>query len=181
MSVIQYRRAKATDNFEQISGLIYDTDIYIYPFWFGDKETAVKELSKHLGEDGFFFNYQNMFVGVDENNNIVSFINVVDKNTNFEYDYTEMENFSPNAKYTIEHYIKGLIEEVKGFEYAYISNVCVDEKLRGQGVGKGMLDYVINNIEKAKIKQIALDVLKYNPNALSLYEKSAKNNFRKSV
>ncbi len=83
MNAIQYRRAKATDNFEQISGLIYDTDVYIYPFWFGNKETAIKELSKHLAEDGFFFNYQNMFVGLDENNNIVSFINVVDKNTNF--------------------------------------------------------------------------------------------------
>ena len=42
---IVLRRAKDTDNFEEIAELIYETDAYIYPYWFHDSvEEAIKVL-----------------------------------------------------------------------------------------------------------------------------------------
>ena len=53
----------------------------------------------------------------------------------------------------------------KGF---YISNICVAPELRGQGVGyKMLLHFLANQSEK----EISLDVLKDNQNAINLYKR----------
>ena len=54
---IDLRRAKSTDNFEEIAKLIYQTDPYIYPFWFNNSvEEAKKVLPKYIAEAGFIYN-----------------------------------------------------------------------------------------------------------------------------
>ena len=47
-------------------------------------------------------------------------------------------------------------------------NVCVDEKHRGRGVGKAMLETFISQHTNTKM---GLSVLKDNTNAISLYKK----------
>ena len=136
------RQANKDDNLEKIAELLYKTDPYIYPYWFETLENCKKELTPLLLEEKFFFNINNIYVSIIDEQ-IVGIVCILEKNTDLDYDYTELMQKNERFAYTIEHYIKPLIEEVKDADFAYISNVCVDENYRGMHIGKSMLDDVM--------------------------------------
>ena len=90
---IVLRRAKESDNFEELATLIYETDPYIYPYWFNeDLDAAVEYFSKKMKEPGYIYNYENCYVAYDiEQKRVVGLICAIDKTTNLEYDYTDDE------------------------------------------------------------------------------------------
>ena len=166
---IVIRKAKKDDNLEKISELIYNTDPYIYPYWFKSLNNCVKELSPLLLEDKFFFNINNLYVAT-YNDSIIGVVCIIDKNANLNYDYSKLIEKNENYKFTIENYIYGLIDEVKESNFAYISNVCVDEKYRGQHIGNYMLNKIIEIYKDKLYDEIVLDVLAQNPSAIKLYQ-----------
>ena len=119
------RKATKDDNFEEIAELIYETDPYIYPHWFhNDVDECKKVIIPLLDKEGFFFNYKSMHLAINKKNNkIIGLIQVIDKDTNFDYDYTELMNKDRNYKFTIENYIFELINEVKESGLPYFSNI----------------------------------------------------------
>lgn len=168
---LEIRKATPEDNLKEIASLIYKTDQYIYPYWFESLEKCQSELSPLMLEDNFFFNINNFYIAIDKSNNkIVGATCIVDKNTNLNYNYTNLKSVNNRYKFTIENYINSLIEEVKDAEFAYISNVCVDENYRGQRIGNRMMSYVIEEYRKKYFKEIVLDVLAKNPGAIKLYQ-----------
>ena len=63
---IVLRRARGDDNMEEIARLIYQTDPYIYPYWFNNNEDeAVRVLVPLIQERGFIFYYENFYVAYD--------------------------------------------------------------------------------------------------------------------
>ena len=38
---MEIRYAKETDDFKKIAKLVYETDRYIYPYWFASKEEGI--------------------------------------------------------------------------------------------------------------------------------------------
>lgn len=168
---MEFRKANSSDNLEEISELLYRTDQYIYPYWFGSLENCKKELSRLLLEDKFFFNINNLYVMRDiSNNRIVGVICVVDKSIDLDYDYGRLENVNERYRFTINNYIKSLIEEVKISDFAYISNVCVHPDYRGKHIGSMMVKEVIKIYRNKCFDEIMLDVLADNPNAIGLYQ-----------
>jgi len=168
---LEIRKATSQDNLEQIAELIYKTDQYIYPYWFESIEKCKKELPSLMLEENFFFNVDNFYIAIDKSNgNIVGATCIVDKNTNLDYDYSNLRNVNERYRFTIDNYVKGLVEEVKDADFAYISNVCVDENYRGQHIGNRMLSHVIEIYKDKYFKEIILDVLAKNPGAIKLYQ-----------
>lgn len=167
---MEFRKATSSDNLEKIAELLYYTDDYIYPYWFGDVDNCRKELSPLLLQDKFFFNINNLYVAVMDNE-ILGVVCIVDKNTDLSYDYSELEKINERYEFTINNYIKGLIEEVKDASFAYISNVCVDPNHRDLHIGTFLLDSLIKEYRNKMYKEIVLDVLKDNPRAIHLYKK----------
>ena len=78
---IYFRRAKKEDNMEEIAKLLYQTDPYIYPFWFdNDEDKCIEFLKNEILKDGFIFNYNNLYVAFDKTiNKIVGVICAIDK------------------------------------------------------------------------------------------------------
>ena len=165
------RKPTPEDNLEKIAELLYNTDPYIYPYWFETLEKCKKELPPLLLEKKFFFALDNLYITIDPTNNeIIGVICILDKNVDLSYDYSELKNKNERYKFTIENYIEGLIKEVKEADFAYISNVCVDANYRGKHIGKTMLNYVIDIYKKKLYDHIVLDVLADNPGAIKLYQ-----------
>ncbi len=165
------RKPTENDNLEKISELLYNTDPYIYPYWFKTLENCKKELTPLLLEDKFFFNINNLYIAINKDNNeIVGVICIVNKNVDLNYDYGKLKAKNERYCFTIVNYIEGLIKEVKEADFAYISNVCVDEKYRGMHVGNIMLNQVIEIYKERLYKEIVLDVLAENPGAIKLYQ-----------
>ena len=165
------RKPNEKDNLEKISELLYDTDKYIYPYWFETLENCKKELTPLLLEDKFFFNIQNLYITVNvENNDIIGVVCIVNRNVDLSYDYSKLKAKNERYCFTIVNYIEGLIKEVQKSEFAYISNVCVDKNYRGRHIGRFMMNYVIESYKKGLYNEIVLDVIADNPDAIKLYQ-----------
>ena len=166
---IVVRKARRDDKLEKVAELLYKTDPYIYPYWFGSLENCINELTPMLLEEKFFFYYQNLYVAIKDND-IVGVVCIVDKGTDLSYDYTKLKAYNERYCFTIVNYIEGLIKEVKDADFAYISNVCVDEKYRGMHIGNFMISNIIKIYKEQLFKKIVLDVLADNPGAIKLYQ-----------
>ena len=168
---LAFRRAKKTDDFRTIAKLIYQTDPYIYPFWF-DQDLAACEkcLSEYIEKDGFIFNYNNIYVAHDKTKDkIMGMIVALDKNINFEFDYTELKATNSRYDKTISEYIEGVIKEVKSSDSMYIMNCTVMDGYRGRRIGTRLLGYFISQMEKEGFESYALDCLLHNLRAKNLY------------
>ncbi|MBE6155298.1 MAG: GNAT family N-acetyltransferase [Firmicutes bacterium] len=171
--LIYFRRAKKDDNMEEIARLIYDTDPYIYPYWFDKNESkCVDFLKEEMLKDGFIFNYNNLYVAYDSTSNkIVGVICAIDKSVNLKYDYETLEKVDERYKTTIKKYIRPILDEVEKYDFQtmYIPNVCIDNNLRGKKIGSRLLGYFISQMEKAGFNKFALDCLLHNLQAKNLY------------
>ena len=144
---VLFRRAKETDNMRDIATLIYQTDPYIYPFWFNnDVEKAKDFLEDKIKMPGFVFNYDNIYVAYDKKTDkIVGIIVAIDPSLNLEFDYKPYEEINSNYEFTINNYIKGCIEEVKKGDFLYQSK---NKIFHGQSPYISLDDFekVINHI-----------------------------------
>ncbi len=168
---IVLRRARADDNMEDIAKLIYQTDPYIYPFWFNnDSNEAVKVLTPRLAEPGFIYNYENCYVAYSkQHDKILGLVCAIDPTTNLDYDYSELINVNENYSFTINNYVKAIINEVVEKKYMYFVNVCVDEEYRSMKIGSRMLENFINQMHNAGFIEICFDCLMHNLRAKNLY------------
>ena len=166
------RKPTKDDNLEKISELLYKTDPYIYPYWFETLDNCLRQLTPLLLEDKFFFNINNLYVALNvDTNEIVGVICITDKSVNLDYDYSKLKIVNDRYRFTVENYIEALVKEVKESSFAYISNVCVDEKYRGRHIGNFMISKIIDIYKDKLFREIVLDVLEDNPGAIGLYEK----------
>nr|MCR4790816.1 GNAT family N-acetyltransferase [Treponemataceae bacterium] len=53
----------------------------------------------------------------------------------------------------------------------YIDDLCVDENIRGQHIGKSLYDYVLQFAKEEGCYNLTLNVWTLNPNAMKFYEK----------
>lgn len=166
-----FRKANSNDNLLEIAELLYNTDPYIYPYWFGSLDNCLNVLPSLLLDEKFFFNINNLYVLIEKSSNkIVGVICIVDKNVDLDYDYSKLLQVNDRYKFTIENYIFSLIKEVKNSNFAYISNVCIDKDYRGKHLGNMMLNWLVDIYKRSIFKELALDVIKDNGAAVKLYE-----------
>lgn len=165
------RRAKKTDNMTEIASLIYQTDPYIYPYWFENNvNNAIHFLSDKILMPGFIFHYENIYVAVDKNNNkIIGLVVALDPSVNLDFDYTPYININENYKTTIEKYIYECLHDITNNNSMYIMNCAVMEECRGRRIGTKLLGHFIHNMEKAGFENYRLDCLLHNLRAKNLY------------
>ncbi len=165
------RRARKTDNMAEIATLIYQTDPYIYPYWFeNDVNKAIDFLSDKILMPGFIFNYENIYVAEDrKDNRIIGLVVALDPTVDLNFDYTPYMQINKNHKETIEKYIFECIHDINSNDAMYIMNCAVLEDCRGRRIGTKLLGHFISNMEKAGFENYRLDCLLHNLRAKNLY------------
>ena len=68
----------------------------------------------------------------------------------------------------VQHVNNHILTDVKTL---YIDDLCVDEALRGQHIGKSLYDYVVNFAKDSGCYNLTLNVWSCNPSAMRFYEK----------
>ncbi len=82
-------------------------------------------------------------------------------------------------------YMFGQVEERKGhpvmndIRMLYIDDLCVDENVRGGGIGKKLMDAACSLAKELDCTKIYLNVWEFNENARSFYEKYGMSTFRR--
>ena len=170
---IEFRKATIYDNLEEISSLIYDTDPYIYPFWFNnDIEEAKKFLPNLLRSNNNLFNINNFYIAYDKSSKrIIGILCAIDKSINFDYDYTDVKNINSHYDFTINNYVVPIEKEMNDFDEntIYISNICIDKNYRGKRIGSFLIGYFISQMERQGYDKFYLDCLLHNLRAKNLY------------
>lgn len=173
---IIYRKAQSCDDLDKIAYLLYKTDPYIYPFWFKNNEMEAKNYLKHLIlSSGNLFSLNNLYVAcLKDTKEIVGILCAIDNESVFDYSYQEDRAINNNYAFTIDNYIlpvQRTISDSKLNDFAYISNVCVDDSFRGNGIGYDLVNFYLNTKQKKGYKNFALDCLLHNLPAKNLYHK----------
>ena len=63
----------------------------------------------------------------------------------------------------------------------YIDDICVNEKARGQGVGRALYEHILNFAREKKCYNVTLNVWSCNPGAMAFYEKLGLVPYRVSM
>lgn len=107
----------------------------------GAKKYNDDELARILDDDG-----TPVFVASDEDGNVLGYAFCV----------------------FIQHSDDNILSEIKTL---YIDDLCVDENIRGQHIGKSLYEYVLDFAKKSGCYNVTLNVWYCNENARRFYEK----------
>lgn len=172
MSDVIVRRARNTDDLLKIASCVYLTDPFIYPSAFGtDAHLAAYAISKLMGVEGGLFHPDNFAVAFHEED--VCGILLYNKDGaawNRSRCADLVQGIVPNSEnfaYVSEAYFS-VESDTPPEDHIEVVACCVMPGFRNMGVGKRMLEWLINNYPAYTF---TLDVLADNPAAICLYKK----------
>ena len=91
------------------------------------------------------------------------------------YEILQQELLSNNSKYIVAKSLDNIIVGFAGIKIildtAELMNIVTKKSFRENGIGKLMLEYLINMCKKEKIKTLNLEVNSQNTIAINLYKK----------
>jgi len=161
---MEIRIANKHDDFNQIAELIYDTDQYIYPTSFSDKESAIAILSEMINSQTIF-NYNNCLIATI-NNEIAGLVVFATKESIVNNDYSQWRKVSPELFHMIENYIENVEKSLQNNVLELVC-VCIKNKYRRQKIGTSLITYLLTKEEDYNFQ---LHTLKKNLPAINLYQ-----------
>ena len=165
------RMATSSDDISTIAKYIYLTDDFIYP---AISPTPCDDQWIKLFSDCFFaennvFSAENIVLA-ELNGKIVGIVCIIrcGERKRFIEDVSEHSPLHAKALKVNEGYFAPLIEESMEFTGYNITNVCVDNNMRGMGIGTALMEFCLDRYTSSIIH---LDVIANNFSAIELYKK----------
>lgn len=166
------RPALSSDNYQDIAGLIYDSDPYIYPYWFDkDRCAGIRTLAKLFTTPGNLYACANISVLVENRSQKpIGVVVAANRHSKLNYD---MNDFMINDR-AGRAILQSVMANVELARMAQsneleITNVCIAERYRGQGIGKWMLRNFLARMGDLGYHRFMLTCLKKNITARELY------------
>lgn len=152
----------------KVASLSYDVDFRTFDLFFKNKDEAIKAIAKSFqSEDCDTFK-----VILDDDKNIIGiliyYISKYPKNFNF-------KSFRLLLVDILDYFV--LCDVGPGD--LYIAEIAIDSSLRGQGLGRKVLNDVIEHAKSKNLKRVILDADFRNFQAKSLYEEMGFKEFNK--
>ena len=163
--VIRY--ANETDDFKALAKLMYETDRYIYPYWFKTKEEGVEEISKLLKRENTSFYYKKCIVA-EIDGEIVGILLYFDDESPLDFAYADITSKNFNYSYTLKNYVIPLEKSIKENQ-SYVAGLRVSDNHARQGIAQSLFKFYFNSLKKGTC--VRLDVLVENERAFNLYKK----------
>ena len=165
---MEIRFANKNDNKLRIAELLYETDRYIYPYWFKTKQEGIKVLSSLLDEHDSLFSLNN-FIVATMNNQIVGILHFFNGSQNLTFNYSQLANTNFNYNHVVKNYILPLEEKVNK-NSAYVFGLRVADAYTRQHIGESLMNSFLKTLKPNTTAM--LDVLADNKPALALYLKT---------
>ena len=159
------------DMMENIAGLIYDTDPYIYPAMFGTRENALELIPELIQNDDSMFCLDNLYVAEYEGE-IVGLVLWIKGKLNWSEE--KFCRISEKCRIPISQYLgivtKKYIDSYADVKDGVISiiNFCVSQEVRDIGIGSQLME---SFLKTHRHEPLELCVLEENSAAVKLYQK----------
>lgn len=163
--VIRYANEK--DNFKTLAKLMYETDRYIYPYWFETKEEGIEEISKLLTKEHTSFFYKKCIVA-EVDGEIVGMLLYFDDTSPLDFAYADIISKNFNYSYTLKNYVIPLEKSIKENQ-SYVAGVRVSDTHSRRGIAQSLFKFYFDSLKKDTI--VKIDVLVENEPAFNLYKK----------
>ncbi len=172
-SAIRIRPAHPYDASFEVATLLYDTDPYIYPYWFGgNRDLGLQTLSGLFTTPGNIFYYENIIVAEDvSERKIVGALCHLEHDTPLDFDYRQISTTAGTEKVYTE-YFDWLKSEAQAASPStlIVSNLCTDSNRRGHGIGHRLFGAFVDQADQQGYDRIEFDCLADNAAAINLYE-----------
>ena len=162
------REARESDNAKDIAKLIYETDIYIYPYWFKDKDDGIEHISQLVKNRDCIFYHKNYIVA-EIDGKIIGLLMYVKNDGSYTYGYEDFKSLSFQSNHVINNFVLE-IQNAIVFNTYTIFAVRVADNYTRRGIAYNMFQYMFNKIPKNS--NIDIEVLKDNIPAINLYKKA---------
>lgn len=152
----------------KVAEFVYDVDFRTFDMLFKSPESAVRTISKSLEDDDL----ETFMVILDDDGNIIGMlIYYVDK-------FPSHFNFKSLRLLIVDILDYFVLCDV-GPGDLYVAEIAIDESLRGQGLGRKVLEHVIEYARNENMNRVILDADFRNAPARRLYEKIGFKEFNK--
>jgi len=161
----------------KVSKLIYETELEVFRSLLGKDENEATENIKKLVESGNnTFGHEHVYVVTGRDEDVIGIlVSFCGRNTSTWNDfkaYFKILNFYDFLKYAVKGtIINELLTASVGKNDYYLSNVAVDPRHRGQGIGTFILENAFKLAEEKGCRRVLLDVTLGNEGARRLYER----------
>ena len=157
----------------QLGGLLYDTDSFIFPAAFGDRETAIKILTALISQNvDSMFSIDRFFVAETEHGDFVGLILWIKGPLKWSAEH--LRTVAQTNNLVLPSSFQNVYKEYFSRYHdtpdqtVAILNVCVTAKQRGKGIGTQMMSAFCQALSRYKME---LCTLANNTPAVRLYEK----------
>ena len=170
-NILQHRYLDIADDLEEIGSLVYHTDPYIYPAFFGDETTARYVISEAIRRGMFCYKPENIFCAFDGTKPVAMICTISASSCQWNHQMWKelfvisgMEIPSGFEDVSLRYFLP--ISEEDFADAVYVLALCVSPDLRGKGIGTECLR---NFCALHSGEIIILDTLCENQMAISLY------------
>jgi ribosomal protein S18 acetylase RimI-like enzyme len=153
-----------------VAALIYQTDIGLFRLLFGPPQQAIPHIAQLITGTQNSFSHQFIHVAMIDND-IVGIIIVLPPQRPREDDFVTMLPWHALLRLAVTGIALAPLLRAKDNTMPYIQNICVSERVQGQGIGQQLITYATHNAHAHGHPSIALDVSLDNPKAQKLYER----------
>ena len=177
---LYYRVAETNDDPCTIGDLLYQSDPYIYPYWFNnDSDEAKIYLQQHFDDASFPFGFTNCFVTYEDtdedgytSDSVLGMIIGWHERSDLSYDFYDDTTDNIRSYNTIERCVKPAIYDAQAYPHTLtIFALSVDQNFHGYGIGGRMLEEYLKYMQKTyQIDTVHLTCLADNLRARKFYE-----------
>lgn len=156
-------------NVKHVARLVYDVDFRTFDLFFKSSDKAVEAISKYLLKKKINKNFKVIF---NENKEIIGYVSIYLYDDNHEFYLKSLKLFLVDI---LDYFVLCDIEK----DDLYLAEIAIDKSQRGQGLGRKVIQDVINYARSKNFKRVILDVDFRNKSAKKLYESLGFREFNK--
>ncbi|MDO5848046.1 MAG: GNAT family N-acetyltransferase [Methanobrevibacter sp.] len=156
---------------EKVASLLYDVDFRTFNQLYKNKDLAIKDISKSLFKGGS----EDFYVILDGGKIIGIIVFWIRKKPSFIHSLSKFTSFKLLAIDILDYFVLCDVEK----DDLHVADLAISSECRGKGIGKKVLDTVIEYARKNNFKRVTLDADFRNEGAKRLYEKIGFEVFNK--
>lgn len=143
-----------------VARLVYDVDFRTFDLFFKSDEKAIDAISKYLSKKDINPYFK---VILDENKNVIGYISIYLHDDDHKFILKSLRLYLVDI---LDHFVLCDI----GKNDLYLAEIAIDESQRGKGLGRKVIEDVIDYAKSKNFSRIILDADFRNGGAKKLYE-----------
>ena len=143
-----------------VAKLVYDVDYRTFDLFFKSDKKAIESISKYLLKKEINKNFK---VILDDDHNIIGYVSIYLHDDSHKFHLKSLRLFLVDI---LDYFVLCDIEE----NDLYLAEVAIDESQRGKGLGRKVLQDVIDYAKSKNYSRVILDADFRNEGAKRLYE-----------